>query len=67
MRHLVVGTNAEGEKEVWWADRAIAWEVANPEHTIQSDEFPLSNAKLVALTDRQAQRRRWTYFDGSGA
>lgn len=55
MRHVVVGTNAQGEKEVWWSHRAIAEQHKNPAAVLGSDEFPLRDAKLVQLSDAWAQ------------
>lgn len=55
MRHVVVGTNASGEKEVWWAERAVQFQTANPSATLGSPDFPLSDAKLVPLSESQSQ------------
>lgn len=54
-RHVVVGTNAAGEKEVWWAGKAIEWQSLNAGQPITAPDFPLDGARLVPLTDSQAQ------------
>jgi len=54
-RHVVVGTNAAGEKEVWWAGKAIEWQTLNGGQPLSSPDFPLTGAALVSLSDSQAQ------------
>lgn len=54
-RHVVIGKDADGNKQVWWAGRAIEWETANG-LPISDPSFPLSGAYVFALSDRQAQR-----------
>lgn len=54
-RHVVVGLNAAGEKEVWWAGKAIEWQHLNAGQPLSSPDFPLTDARLVPLSDAQAQ------------
>ena len=56
MRHVIVGTNANGEKEVWWPEKMIALEESGA-------DIPLQNPRLVQLSDRVAQ----TLLGRSGA
>lgn len=56
MRHVIVGENANGEKEVWWPERIIEMEASGK-------TIPLQNWKLMRLSDSQAQ----TLWGGSGS
>lgn len=49
MRHVVVGRNANGEKEVWWPQRFIQMEASGV-------ASPLTDVKLVPLNDSIAQQ-----------
>ena len=49
MRHVIVGKNASGEKEVWWPQRLI-------EMQAQGTAIPLTEIKLVPLNDSIAQQ-----------
>lgn len=55
MRHVIVGENAAGEKEVWWAEQAIEFQANNPQAQLGTPDFPLANARLVPLTEAQSQ------------
>jgi hypothetical protein len=48
MRHVVVGYDANGDKQVMWAEEAI-------NHEALGQQIPLDNWTLVPLTDSQAQ------------
>jgi len=48
MRHVVVGLDANNEKQVMWAEEAI-------NHEANGQPIPLTDWKLVGLTDSQAQ------------
>lgn len=56
MRHVVVGTDENGDKQVMWAEQAISWQTANGNARIDSAEFPLRDARLVALSEPVAQQ-----------
>jgi hypothetical protein len=55
MRHLFVGYDANGVKQVWWPEQAIAYQAdgQNP---------PLANMQLIAISDSVAQ----TLLGGAG-
>lgn len=51
MRHVVIGTNAHGDKEVWWPEKVIELQQKNA-------TVPLQNMQLVPLSESVAQTLR---------